>query len=314
MLIALISDIHANYQALQEVIKHARANNAEAFWCLGDVFGRGPAPFDVWYELTNVTRPQYWVAGNHDWGLAGIIENYFLPDGSMGGDFGNRDDWKAILLQRGFLTLFGQYDKIELEIKKKWRVMVSPLEGVYLAHGSFGGLPEQTPMRWQCVTGYLDRIDWIQASWNNLRNFVTTSEQIDGFECKTHQWTPPRLMIVGHTHRRGLFRFQGNWYEENIEENRESPKQHKLRLSPETPVLINPGSVGFPRQGPYDHCASYALLDWDGQDASVTFHRVPYNRTATRDLMKYLEFPKGLLTLLGESCSLAHAQNCPCKG
>jgi len=44
MKVAVISDIHANYQALESVIADFQINNCEQVWCLGDLAMAGPQP------------------------------------------------------------------------------------------------------------------------------------------------------------------------------------------------------------------------------------------------------------------------------
>ena len=41
---AIISDIHANLEALQAVLEDIRQYSVEAVYCLGDVVGYGPNP------------------------------------------------------------------------------------------------------------------------------------------------------------------------------------------------------------------------------------------------------------------------------
>ena len=44
MLIGLISDIHANYPALEAVMADMQDQQVERIICLGDVIGYGPQP------------------------------------------------------------------------------------------------------------------------------------------------------------------------------------------------------------------------------------------------------------------------------
>ncbi len=68
MRILVISDIHANYTALQAVLR--QAGPADETWCLGDLVGYGPDPNAVVEqvrELPNLTC----VLGNHDVAVLG---------------------------------------------------------------------------------------------------------------------------------------------------------------------------------------------------------------------------------------------------
>ena len=64
----VISDIHANYEALETVIKNA--GDIDSVWCLGDLVGYGPDPngcIDLLRSLPNLVC----VRGNHDAAILG---------------------------------------------------------------------------------------------------------------------------------------------------------------------------------------------------------------------------------------------------
>ncbi len=64
MLIAIISDIHGNIDALQAALKCIQDNGAEMTICLGDVVGYGPSPSECVKVMR--TREIPCVMGNHD--------------------------------------------------------------------------------------------------------------------------------------------------------------------------------------------------------------------------------------------------------
>jgi diadenosine tetraphosphatase ApaH/serine/threonine PP2A family protein phosphatase len=59
-------------------------------------------------------------------------------------------------------------------------------------------------------------------------------------------------------------------------------------------VLLNPGSVGQPRDGDPD--ASYLVIDTDR--AAVTWHRVAYDIRATQAAMRRVDLPAPLIDRL----------------
>ncbi|GAB4457236.1 MAG: metallophosphoesterase family protein [Anaerolineales bacterium] len=70
MRILVISDIHANYTALEAVLKDA--GSVDETWCLGDMVGYGPDPnavLDEIREIPNLTC----ILGNHDMAVIGKI-------------------------------------------------------------------------------------------------------------------------------------------------------------------------------------------------------------------------------------------------
>lgn len=68
MVITLISDIHANLEALEAVLAHASGTDSPRYYCLGDVVGYGPNPG----ECLALVRAQGMatVMGNHEQALA----------------------------------------------------------------------------------------------------------------------------------------------------------------------------------------------------------------------------------------------------
>ena len=64
MKIALLADIHANLPALQKVIEHARRENVDEFWNLGDIVGYAPFPNETILLLQEVCSRH--IVGNYD--------------------------------------------------------------------------------------------------------------------------------------------------------------------------------------------------------------------------------------------------------
>lgn len=67
MKLALISDIHANWQALQACLAHARQQGVDQLAFLGDLVGYGADPVAVLDEvMTQVAQGAWVLRGNHD--------------------------------------------------------------------------------------------------------------------------------------------------------------------------------------------------------------------------------------------------------
>src|SRR5215203_5785415 len=77
MKIAVLSDVHANLYALEQVLDEA-ANEmkVEQYWSLGDIVGYGPNPVNTLLFLKRYVDSEAWVMGNHDAMLADLV----LPD------------------------------------------------------------------------------------------------------------------------------------------------------------------------------------------------------------------------------------------
>jgi predicted phosphodiesterase len=67
MKLALLSDIHANLQALKACMDHAQAQGANRFAFLGDLVGYGGNPAEVLSLIMSLSAQGAWVVkGNHD--------------------------------------------------------------------------------------------------------------------------------------------------------------------------------------------------------------------------------------------------------
>ncbi len=78
MRILVISDLHANYTALEAVLKNA--GQADETWCLGDLVGYGPDPNAVVEQVRELTHLTC-ILGNHDVAVVGR-----MPFESFNGD------------------------------------------------------------------------------------------------------------------------------------------------------------------------------------------------------------------------------------
>ena len=63
-LIALISDIHANIEALSVVLEDIQNHKVDKIYCLGDVIGYGPNPREC-IELVQ-KNAEFTLCGNHE--------------------------------------------------------------------------------------------------------------------------------------------------------------------------------------------------------------------------------------------------------
>ena len=116
------------------------------------------------------------------------------------------------------------------------------------------------------------------------------------------QSSPRDLTFFGHTHIQGGFAQKGHeWndlrpaYERNLEA-RAGAQQWTLTLDKESRYLMNPGSVGQPRD--HDWRAAYAVYDSDAGE--IIFHRVPYDVQSSEGRILLAELPERLAVRLRE--------------
>jgi predicted phosphodiesterase len=73
---ALVSDIHANLEAIREVLKDIKTQGVDEIYCLGDVVGYGPNPCEC---IDLIMECDACILGNHDQGAL------FDPEGFNSG-------------------------------------------------------------------------------------------------------------------------------------------------------------------------------------------------------------------------------------
>src|SRR6187551_2018762 len=71
MRVAVVSDIHANYHALEAVLAAVDAEQVDELWCLGDTVGYGPRPNRCCAAVRD--RAAFCLSGNHDLAALGAL-------------------------------------------------------------------------------------------------------------------------------------------------------------------------------------------------------------------------------------------------
>jgi diadenosine tetraphosphatase ApaH/serine/threonine PP2A family protein phosphatase len=237
MRVAVISDVHANYHALEAVLGEIDAAHVDAVWCLGDTVGYGPRPNDCCEAVER--RADRCLVGNHDLVVLGELTV---------SDF-NEDAAAAALWTSQVLT---QTSRTFLERLEP----AAEVDGVDLFHAS-----ARDPV-WE---------------------YVLTEEAARA----TLDLSDATLVLVGHSHVALAFT-PAQALEEAL-----APAGREVDLS-SARWLLNPGSVGQPRDG--DPRAAYLVLDVDARRA--TFRRVPYPLERTQEEIRERRLPETLAARL----------------
>lgn len=109
------------------------------------------------------------------------------------------------------------------------------------------------------------------------------------------------LVMFGHTHLQGGFLYEGGKTRAFSPQyaSLDGAAQITMSLVPGDRYLINPGSVGQPRDG--DWRAAFATYETNGVgSANVTFYRVPYDVAQTQAKIIAASLPERLATRLGQ--------------
>ena len=137
MRIAVISDIHANEEALDAVLGFLDAEGVDRTLCLGDVIGYGPAPSQCLAKVRE--RCDVIVAGNHEHAILDLLDiDYFNP-----------------LARQATIWTRGELSEEEFEFIRGWP-LVHHEEQFSLVHGSL-----DQP----------DLFDYIQTTWDAHLSF-----------------------------------------------------------------------------------------------------------------------------------------------
>lgn len=99
-----------------------------------------------------------------------------------------------------------------------------------------------------------------------------------------------QICFIGHTHVPVLYRYH---HDDHTVTAEPLPEDIPLALDRDR-MMINPGSVGQPRDG--DARAAFAILDLDTM--TLTHHRIEYNILATQLKMGQANLPMRLITRL----------------
>lgn len=223
---AILSDVHANLEALTAVLADLRAEGAARVVCLGDFVGYHADP-EACVALLRA-HDAVAIAGNHDRVAAGLAEPEEFTDVAR----------RAILWTRARLSSETRAFLAGLPLTRV-------VDGRFLLfHGALHPVPN--------TDLHLSRAARVRRSIEAL---------VDG------PWGV-RLAFFGHTHR-------GVVHEAHRGTVRSIEGQTML-LTAGLTYLVNPGSVGQPRDG--DPRAAYLIFDAGA--GLLRFRRVPFDRDA----------------------------------
>jgi putative phosphoesterase len=248
-MIAVISDIHSNLEALEAVLIHLK--DAETVYCAGDIVGYGPSPNEC-CELVR-GRGMRCVQGNHDFVCANLAR---VDSDDAGFSAEDRELCRRLFEQKNVAAKAASLwtSKVLTEENKQF-LRGLPLEinehSLTIVHGRPGTRADM--LNEYTLRGHAEK---------------GLAGQVKG-----------RLLVVGHSH-----------------------------IPMRTPRVINPGSVGQPRDRNWR--ASFATLTdaWyrfsyiSDEDLSfrivnqfVTIYRVPYDVKSTiKKIKQVAEIPGSL--------------------
>jgi predicted phosphodiesterase len=240
----ILSDIHANLEALEQCMELAQGKYGEVL-CLGDLVGYGPDPNRVIERIRPITKIA--IRGNHDKACAGV---------TSGEDFNI------------YARLATHWTRQELNPENLSYLRALPngpvyVNGVALVHGS-----------------PIDEDEYILGPSQALPILREPLTQV---------------VLFGHTHYQGGFMLHPNSRYQSIRWiSKEDGLTFTLKLDDGARYLVNPGSVGQPRDG--DPRAAFAIFD--EEQRHVEYYRTPYNLAKTQKKMERAHLPEPLIKRL----------------
>lgn len=234
----ILSDIHANWEALEAVLA-AAAGHYDQILCCGDLVGYGADPNAVvdWARTSMAVT----IRGNHDRAAVGLEDlEWFNPAARI-----------AALWTQDQLT------PQNADFLRNLPKGPAPIGGFHLVHGS-----------------PLDEDEYLVGSADASLVFSYVSS---------------RVTFFGHTHLQGGFIWNHSRTEAVGKISQFSERQ-LLDIDPDCLYLLNPGSVGQPRDG--DPRAGYIL--YDPEDQFLFYHRLPYAVEAAQEKIRRAGLPAPL--------------------
>lgn len=226
----ILSDLHANLDALETVIEHASGSWDRAV-VLGDLVGYGAEPNAV-IDRIRALDPLVVIRGNHDKTACG------LDDGS-------------------------QFNQVARLAAAWTRRQLTPSNLTYLRELTPGPIAIDD-LAEICHGSPVDEDSYIFDGSDALRGLEATTRP---------------LCLFGHTHLPVMF-----WIKENVLDGAAPGEGSETRLTIEEGAryLVNPGSVGQPRDG--DARAAYAILDVDNRELALRRVSYPVHKAQQRIL------------------------------
>lgn len=285
----LISDIHANYDALQVVhqfVERERKKQASViwrYWFLGDVLGRGPEPIECLRWLRTEARlAQRWVPGNHDQAVLELMRGYNVPNAQL-------DQIKAWRIHQGILQqeeneferewFKKEYGAAVADDTRSWRLEEQNGMACIFVHACIANL--------EFSSGFERRTNYLYPWKENGCQTLLIGELQKIWQCY-RDTSETVCLLYGHTHYPVFVALEGAGLE-----------FYPLHYGEPQPlgtgcIAINPGSVGQPKDG--DPRAAFAVLDLDAR--TVTFHRLMYDVQSTVSKLAAGGYPQSLQDIL----------------
>lgn len=282
----ILSDIHGNLEALEAVL--AAAGQWDVLWNLGDMVGYGGSPNEVLDRVRPLSTLV--VRGNHDRVCCGLTSaTNFNPTARFAANWTQRELSPENLAWLREVPQGPLYPEVGPTVSDSKDSSGSPAHAQTVGEGKAAA--DHTSA---ANDGSMTGVTLAHGSPLNEDTYILNMRDA---------WAPLQQMrtaitFVGHTHVQGGFwQRDHDWHEVRpFYRTRNEADLWIMAIRPGTRQLINPGSVGQPRDS--DWRAAFAIYDTDAGE--ITFHRVPYDITAAQGRILMAGLPERLAARLRE--------------
>lgn len=262
MRIAVLSDVHSNHIALEKVAADAKNNRGvNGFWFLGDAIGYGWQPVETLGLLNELIPVENWLIGNHDALYADILHPAgFRPEAQIMMNH-NRSLIEAQAKSSDSFSKFmaKRFIKDAQPPKQKY------IDGAvyFLTHNAFD---------WSEYEYYFfDAMpEYHRERCSQLFDDLRARPRASSWQFWRKMGMEQRILFLGHSHLPVVSFLDPENNEIKSLKIRRGSVDFKQTCKNSPLIVINPGSVGFPKDHwPYP---SYVVLDTKKKE--VEFCRV----------------------------------------
>jgi len=231
----IVSDLHANWEALDAVVRES-AGRYDVAVCCGDLVGYGadPNPVTEWVRANCAVV----VRGNHDRASSGLDDL----------------EWFNPVARAAAVWTLANLSADNADYIRSLPQGPILLDGFQVVHGS-----------------PYDEDEYVLAA---------------GEAGQAFGYLESRLAFFGHTHVQGGFIWNQSRVETIARTSMRRDRQ-SMEIDPQCAYLVNPGSVGQPRDG--DPRAAYALYDSGAH--LLTYFRTTYDVEAAQKRIREVGLP-----------------------
>jgi predicted phosphodiesterase len=241
--ILLLSDIHANLEALEACLEAAPPYDSVVN--LGDIVGYGASPNEVIER--SMSLGEVFIRGNHDKAVSGAMDLAdFNPMAALAAH------WTRNQLTPENLEWLRKLPRGPLQ--------VPGIPGVQFVHGS-----------------PVDEDEYVVVAEDAIEPLIKSAAMIT---------------FYGHTHMQGAFSLRGASADSvrPVYQTVGRVESCEFPLKEGTRYMLNPGSVGQPRDG--DWRAAFAV--YDSERRILTYYRVPYDLKTAQERIFSANLPQRL--------------------